>query len=141
VLWLDRAGWTVCTLYGFWQYQTVDQKMSDPLSPTHADVRRLALGLPSAAEQAHFGKADFRVAGKVFATLPAPDHAVVKLLPEQQDLLINAEPTVFAPVVGAWGLKGWTRLRLADCDEATLASALNMAWHNVAPRRLWPGLP
>jgi len=115
--------------------------MSDPSSLTHDDVRRLALGLPSATEQAHFGKADFRVAGKVFATLPAADHAVVKLVPEQQDMLVSAEPAVFSPVAGAWGLKGWTRLRLADCDTATLASALNMAWHNVAPRRLWRDLP
>ncbi len=115
--------------------------MSDLLSLTHDDVRRLALGLPSAAEQAHFGKADFRVGGKVFATLSAPDHAVVKLVPEQQDMLVSAEPAVFSPVAGAWGLKGWTKLRLADCDMATLASALNMAWRNVAPRRLWRDLP
>jgi hypothetical protein len=118
-----------------------DCPVSDPSGLTHDDVRRLGLGLPSATEQAHFGKADFRVGGKVFATLPAPDHAVVKLVPEQQDMLVSAEPAVFSPVAGAWGLKGWTRLRLADCDTATLASALNMAWHNVAPRRLWRDLP
>lgn len=114
--------------------------MSDPSSLTHADVRRLALALPSAVEQAHFGKADFRVGGKVFATLPAADHAVVKLLPEQQEMLISAESAVFAPVAGAWGLKGWTKVMLGDCDAATLTSALSLAWRNVAPKRLWPML-
>jgi hypothetical protein len=114
--------------------------MSDPSSLTHADVRRLALALPSAVEQAHFGKADFRVGGKVFATLPAADHAVVKLLPEQQEMLISAESAVFAPVAGAWGLKGWTKIVLADCDAATLTSALGLAWRNVAPKRPWPML-
>lgn len=106
---------------------------------TDDDVRRLALQLPEAEENSHFGKADFRVRGKIFASLPETQRAVVKLMSEQQEAMAAAEPAVFSPVPGGWGRKGWTSVRLGACDEATLASALAAAWRNVAPRVLQKG--
>lgn len=100
------------------------------------DLRRLALGLPEVVEKAHMGKADFRVNNKVFATLPGPGQGVVKLIPEQQDVLCDAEPAVFSPIPGTWGKRGWTSVNLDAVDETTLASALQMAWRNVAPKVL-----
>ena len=65
--------------------------------------RRLALSLPEAIESSHMGHPDFRVGGKIFATLAAPDpsYAMVKLLPDQQEAFVSAEPEVFVPVKGA----------------------------------------
>ena len=104
---------------------------------TPDDVRRLALALPETCESAHFGRPDFRVRGKVFATLwPNDKMAVVKLDPGEQQLRIEADPHVFAPVPGGWGQRGWTILDLGASDEATLRSALLAAWTSVAPKRL-----
>lgn len=102
----------------------------------HAQVRRLALSLPEAAEKSHFGKADFRVRDRIFASLPDDGHAVVKLTPEQQAIMMDDTPGVFEPAAGAWGRGGWTRVSLAAIDELTLRSALLTAWRNVAPARL-----
>lgn len=99
-------------------------------------ARQFALGMPEAAEKSHFGTPDFRVRNRVFMTLPAPDRAVFKLTPDEQEMLTGAEPAVFAPVPGGWGRQGWTIMFLAEADEATLESALAMAWRNAAP----PGL-
>lgn len=96
-------------------------------------VRRLALALPEAEEKSHFGKPDFRVRNHIFATLPEGGHAVVKLTPDQQEMLAASEPAIFEPVNGAWGRQGWTKVLLANADELTLRSALLTAWRNVAP--------
>ena len=97
----------------------------------------MALSLPEAEESAHMGHPDFRVRGKIFATLwPDRDRAVVKLEPDHQAMLIDAEPAIFAPAAGAWGRKGWTNVNLAAADEATFRSAVTAAWRNVAPKRL-----
>ena len=105
---------------------------------TAATFRRVALALPQATEGAHGGHPDFRVASKVFASLGVPDKAwgMVKLTPEQQDMLMDAEPDAFRPAAGAWGRRGYTHLRLADIDQRTLRSALRMAWRNTAPKKL-----
>ena len=100
------------------------------------DVRRLALRLPEAEEKSHFGKADFRVRNKIFATLPDRRRAVVKLTTEQQQTMAEAEPSIFAAVPGGWGRQGWTSVQLRTCDEVTLRSALTTAWRNVAPAGL-----
>ena len=97
------------------------------------DMRRLALQMPEAEEKSHFGKADFRVRNRIFATLPDVDTAVVKLTLEQQEMLTDAEPAIFAPVPGGWGRQGWTRVALIACDETTMVSTLWMAWRNAAP--------
>jgi hypothetical protein len=80
---------------------------------------------------------DFRVRRKVFATLrPDGQRAVVKLTREDQQMRVEAEPAVFSPVPGPWGLRGWTSVNLALSDEPTLHSALLAAWRTVAPKRL-----
>jgi hypothetical protein len=104
---------------------------------TEDDVRRLALSFPGTRESAHMGTTDFR-ARTIFATLPAPGRCHVKLDAEEQAVLCAAEPASFRPVEGGWGRMGWTRVQLDAVDEATLASALRMAWTRAsapAPKR------
>jgi hypothetical protein len=98
--------------------------------------RRVALGLPEVVEGAHQGHADFRVGKRIFATLGYPDDdwGMVKLTPEQQSVLVEAEPEIFRPVPRGWGRQGNTNVRLAKADPVTLQSALTMAWQNIAPK-------
>ena len=99
--------------------------------------RKLALSLEGAIEGAHGGHPDFRAGGKVFASLgyPGAEWGMVKLAPEQQQMLVSAEPEMFVPVKGTWGLRGATSVRLTDVDGRTMRSALTMAWRNVtAPK-------
>ena len=98
--------------------------------------RRAALALSDAVESTHHGKADFRVGKRIFATLGHPDEnwGTVKLTPEQQSMLVEAEPEIFRPVPGGWGKQGYTNVLLAKADATTLKSALTMAWNNVAPK-------
>ena len=100
------------------------------------DIRRAALSLPEAAEATHMGHPDFRVRNKIFASLGLPDAAwgMVKLTPEQQEMLMAAEPAAFKPAASAWGRS--THVRLAAVDRTILKSALTMAWRNVAPKTL-----
>jgi GNAT superfamily N-acetyltransferase len=105
------------------------------MTPDH--VRAIALALPEAVEGEHMGHPDFRVGGRIFATLtPERGLAMAKLTLEQQELLCVAEPAIFAPVPGGWGKGGSTHIRFEKAGEATLASALLMAFRNVAPKRL-----
>ena len=96
--------------------------------------RRLALRLPEAVESAHMAHPDFRVRGKIFATLGHPDaaHGMVKLTLEQQEALVEAEPETYAPVPGGWGRKGATHVRLRRARAKSLGLALTLAWRNVA---------
>ena len=96
--------------------------------------RRIALSLPDAVEGTHMGHADFRMNGKVFATLGWPDKAwaMVRLPLELQDALVRAAPNAFKPENGAWGRQGSTMVRLAAADEATLKDAIRSAWQRVA---------
>lgn len=105
---------------------------------TAEGFRRLALALPEALESAHMGHPDFRVGGRVFATLGYPDagFGMVKLTSEQQELFLRVAPEVFAPANGAWGRRGSTTVQLARASAATLRDALAAAWRNVAPKRL-----
>jgi len=104
---------------------------------TPAAARKIALSLPEAVKGAHGGHPDFRVGGKVFATLwPTQGRAVVMLAPEEQEMLVAAEPGVFTPVNGFWGQRGATNVALATVDAATLRSAMTMAWRRRAPKKL-----
>jgi hypothetical protein len=104
---------------------------------TADDFRRLALVLPEAVEQGHMGHPDFRIGGKIFAGLdPSGERAPETLTPDQQDVLMSAEPAVFTPCAGAWGMKGWTYLALAAAHEETAKSALRLAWRNVATAKI-----
>ena len=105
---------------------------------TANDFRRLALSLPEAIESAHMDHPDFRVGGKIFATLghPAEGWGMVKLTPEQQHYFSKDEPQVFVPVKGAWGRRGATSVNLKAASKKTLAKAVRAAWRNTAPKRL-----
>jgi hypothetical protein len=105
---------------------------------TAVDFRRLALGFPEATESAHMDHPDFRVRGKIFATLGYPDMGVgmVKLFLDQQKLFVRAEPKVFTSVKGAWGRRGATHVRLKAAKKASVQRALAAAWRNTAPPKL-----
>ena len=100
---------------------------------TADDFRRIALSMPGATENAHMNHPDFRIGTRIFATIGVPDEtwAMVKLTPDQQEMLLHAEPGTFKPANGAWGRNGSTLVRLALIDEATAESALGMASANI----------
>jgi hypothetical protein len=80
---------------------------------------------------------DFRVRGKIFATLgPKEEWGMVKLTPEQQATFLRTEPEVYHPASGAWGRRGATIVRLKHADAASVRQALTLAWRNTAPKRL-----
>jgi hypothetical protein len=93
--------------------------------------RRIALGLKDAIEGSHMSHPDFRIHGKVFATIHG-DHkwGMVKLTPEQQQTFVQQHPEAFAPENGAWGRMGCTKVRLDSVDEDTLGEAMTLAWQN-----------
>jgi hypothetical protein len=84
------------------------------------------------------GHPDFRVRGKIFATLPKPDDdlGMVKLTPDQQTAFVQAEPKVFQPVKGGWGRRGATCVHLGAATAVSVRQALVAAWRNTAPKRL-----
>lgn len=99
--------------------------------------RNLALNLPEALESAHMDHPDFRVRGKIFATLgPKEAWGMVMLTPEQQERFMTAEPHVFEPIPGGWGRRGCTKVVLARAKAASVKLALVAAWRNKAPKRL-----
>src|SRR2546423_15260383 len=99
---------------------------------TAADFRRIALSLPEAEESAHMSHPDFRVGGKIFATLgyPDKDHGMVILPPEEQARFVQGYPKVFAPAKGAWGKRGSTTLHLEADDKQTLEPANEIHWRD-----------
>ncbi len=105
---------------------------------TAEEFRRLALSMPEASEVGHMGHPDFRVGGKIFATLGYPDEkwGVLKLTPEQQEAVMTSEPRVFVAVKGAWGRRGATAVCLREAKTRSLRLALAAAWRNVAPATL-----
>lgn len=102
------------------------------------EFRRMALSFPETEERAHMNHPDFRVCGKIFATLAYPDKGcgMVKLTPEQQEELMHDEPGTFDPCSGAWGRQGCTNVLLKSVNKATLRRALEAAWRNTAPKKL-----
>jgi hypothetical protein len=97
---------------------------------TTKDFRRLALKLEGVEEGSHMGAADFRVGGRIFATLAheAKGYGNLMLSPTQQALFIEEQPDIFLPVAGGWGRKGVTHVRLEVANEDLLAGALRTAW-------------
>jgi len=95
-----------------------------------ADFRRIALSLEGAEEGSHMGAPDFRVGGKIFATLASErqGYGNLKLTPEQQAEFVRELPEVFLPIPGGWGRTGMTHIRLAKASEDVLAGALRAAW-------------
>ena len=100
--------------------------------------RKIALGLPEVEEKSHMNHPDFRVCGKVFATLdyPRAGCGMAVLTPKQQNLFLQENPDVFSPANGAWGRHGSTIVQLRTAKNETVRKALNAAWQNKAPKRL-----
>jgi hypothetical protein len=92
----------------------------------------MALALPDAVEAPHFELASFRAGGKIFATLSEKDErAMVKLTPEQQEMVTAAEPKVFQRIPNAWGDKGATWMHLKHADAKTAQSVLELSLGNL----------
>jgi hypothetical protein len=109
---------------------------------TPLGFRKIALSFPETEERSHMDHPDFRVAGKIFATLGYPDktRGMVRLSPEDQHTFSKDYPDVFVPVKGAWGRRGATSVYLKPAREQILQRALGAAWRNTAPKRLQQAL-
>jgi hypothetical protein len=97
---------------------------------TPDDFRRIALSLEGAEEGSHMGAADFRVGGRIFATLASQSkgYGNLMLTPEQQAAFVEEAPDIFLPIPGGWGRMGMTHIRLAAASEDVLEGALRTAW-------------
>jgi hypothetical protein len=95
-----------------------------------ADFRRIALSLEGAEEGSHMGAVDFRLGGRIFATLASVRQGYGNLMlgPEQQAALLEEFPDYFLPIAGGWGRMGMTHVRLAPVPEDVLTGALQVAW-------------
>ncbi len=94
------------------------------------DFRRIALSLEGAEESSHMGSPDFRVGGRIFATLAAQSQGWGNLMltPELQAEFVEEEPEVFVPIAGGWGRMGATHIVLEKAHEELLKGALRAAW-------------
>jgi hypothetical protein len=108
---------------------------------TAADFRRIALSLEGAEEGSHMGAVDFRVDGRIFATLASQKQGYGNLMltPEQQAEFIQDQPDIFLPIHGEWGRVGMTHIRLAETDEDVLTGALRTAWQQRIARNARTG--
>jgi hypothetical protein len=97
---------------------------------TAADFRRIALSFDGAEEGSHMGAVDFRVGGRIFATLASVKDGFGNLVltPEIQAAFVAEAPDLFVPVTGGWGRMGATHIRLAKADRDILTGALHAAW-------------
>jgi hypothetical protein len=104
---------------------------------TIENVRELALSLPEAEEQDHFGRPSFRIRNKIFATLwPKEKKAMIKLSLVDQSVFCDLDKSIFYPVPGGWGLKGSTFVELNKVSGKIFKEALLSAWRQVAPQTL-----
>jgi hypothetical protein len=97
------------------------------------EFRAAALAVPGAVEAEHMNHPDFRVNGKIFASLGHPDAGggMVKLTPPQQRAFMKEAPKIFSPCAGAWGKAGFTSVHLASARKRILAKALRAASQNI----------
>lgn len=101
-----------------------------------ADVRALALSLPSCEEQDHFGSASFRVVGKIFAQSSADgSHVILKFSTADQTALIATDPDTFS-CVPHWGRFGWTRVSLTAMSTDFFRQLLTTSWRQIAPKKM-----
>jgi hypothetical protein len=105
---------------------------------TAAEFRKAALELPEAVAGQHMGHGDFRVGGKIFATIDHPERgwAMVKLSPAEQGALLLMHSEGFKAAAGAWGEKGATLIQLKFARAESVRVALEAAWRGRAPARL-----
>jgi len=108
------------------------------MASTPGDFRRIVLSLPQTEERKHMNHPDFRVAGKIFATLAYPNKqfGMVKLTPIQQEDFAASYPAAFKAVNGAWGRQGATSVLLAKITKRALKEAILAAWRNHAPSEI-----
>jgi hypothetical protein len=108
-----------------------------------ADFRRVALSLAGAEESSHMGSPDFRVGGRIFATLASQSQGYGNLVltPAQQADFVGEQPDVFVPIAGGWGRMGMTHIRLAAANEDLLAGALRTAWKLRIEKNKKPAKP
>jgi hypothetical protein len=106
-----------------------------------ADFRRIALSLEGAEEGSHMGAADFRVGGRIFATLASErqGYGNLMLTLEQQAAFVEELPEVFLPIAGGWGRMGATHVKLASVNEDVLTGALRTAWKLRVEKNAKPG--
>ena len=104
--------------------------------------RKLALALPGVEERAHMSHPDFRVGGKIFASLGSPraGFASVLLTPDDQAAFMAMKPGAFEPASGTWGEQGWTRIVLRHATAPAVRASLAAAHErrqakSAAPRR------
>jgi hypothetical protein len=99
---------------------------------TAKDFKRIALSLEGAEESSHMGVVDFRVGGRIFATLAHVKQGFGNLMltPDQQAAFVGEMPEAFSPIAGGWGRMGMTHIRLAEANEDVLMGALRTAWQN-----------
>lgn len=111
------------------------------LSMDAEDFRRIALSLDGAEESSHMGSPDFRVGGRIFATLASQNQGYGNLMltVEQQSAFVGELPEVFVPIAGGWGRMGATHIRLAAANEDVLAGALRTAWKLRLEKNAKPG--
>lgn len=99
---------------------------------TADDFRGLALDLEGAVESAHMGHPDFRVNGRIFATLQANmESGAVMLAPDEQQEFLRTHPKTFTPASGAWGRQGSTMVKLAGAEPASVRAAILVAWQRA----------
>lgn len=100
---------------------------------TPVEFRHLVLAIPIAVEQSHMAHPDFRLGGKIFASLGKPDEewGMVKLTPEQQEEFVAKAPSTFKPCAGAWGRQGYTNVHLPSAKVTLVRRAVAMAAENV----------
>lgn len=117
-------------MHGRYQSSPAHDVRSQLLPMTVDDFRRIALSLDGAEESSHMGHPDFRVGGRIFATLAAASQGYgnVLLTPEQQAAFVEELPEVFIPVPGGWGKNGATHIRLATASKDVLEGALRTAF-------------
>jgi len=89
------------------------------------------------------GHADFRLSGKIFATLGYPDRrfGTIMLSPVDQDLLLQSHPKAFVPAAGAWGRSGSTSVILRHAPRRAVMAAMESAWQRRASRQTQRGAP
>jgi hypothetical protein len=99
--------------------------------------RKMALKIPLSVERSHMNHPDFRVAGKIFASLGVPDESwgTVKLTRDQQRAFIEKAPKNFKPSSGAWGRQGYTNVYLPSATATIVRAALDAAAMNVASKK------
>ena len=103
---------------------------------TSDEFRKMALKIPAAVERSHMNHPDFRIAGKIFASLGVPDEnwGMVKLTPEQQRTFIEKAPELFSPSSGAWGRQGSTNVYLAVGESDASCALLSILRQKMSPR-------